>query len=195
MSAESMQLPFGGRGEYNQTPLERLEECEVITDAIDSIFHASPVSSGSRETAAESDRTSTYIKRSFEYLERDSSSGWAWPLNGKRFDITYIRSTLPGTHTHEAYVVTIGTFIHQQGIHNVGMQNTYTIEYYGAERSSATSVIEQPNFIERKEPNMVTRDTTPYDQEQLFNEIAELQNALDAGEREYLVVTTLDGTL
>lgn len=193
MSAETVQQPyFGGREAYNQTPFGRLEECEIITVAIDAILRSGRPSGSSENHAPEYKDYKTYLSRSFEYLEKDSTSDCSWPLTGKRFDILYACNSSPGTHTHETYTVTISTFVHQGDAENVGMQNSYTIEYFGADRSSATSVIWQPNFVEPSEPNMVTRDTTPYDQEQLFNELTELQSAIDAGEQENSIIAALN---
>ncbi len=191
MSTEAVQQPsFGGREEYNQTPLDRLEECEIITDAIDTILHSSLPSSGSVEHGVVCDAGGVYIQRSFRYLEGDTV---AWPLAEKVFTIVYSRSRAEAL-THETYTISARTLLHQQGISNYGMQDVHTIEYFGADRSSATSVVEQPNFVEPDKPNMVTRATTPYDQIQLFNEVVALQNAIDAGEREHLVVTAFNNT-
>ncbi len=194
MSAEALQQPFGGRKEYSQTPAEKLEECEVITDVIDTILHSSLSLSGSVHGLAESSRDGTHLHRSFEYLERDIAVGWAWPLTEKQFDIEYLRDCTSGTCNHEVYKVNVKSVIHQKDTRGV-IQSTYFIEYYGADRGSATSTIWQMNLVEPDGSSMATRDTTPYDQMQLFNELAGLQNAIDAGEQEHFVVTALSRTL
>ena len=189
-----MQQPdFGGREEYNQTPSERLQECGIITDAIDALLHMSPPSSGTTEHDAASDRSGIRIKRAFRYMEADRVAGWAWPLSERLFSIEYANTTSE-PYSHETYTISVNTFVHQKHISNAGTQNKYVIEYFGANRESATGIIEQPNLVEPEEAQMVTRPMTPYDQIQLFEEIVALKNAIDAGEHERSIIAQLNST-
>ncbi len=190
MSVEALhQPPFGGKEEYTQTPLEKFQSCGVIAHAIDSVLHESLSSNVTLDTNAECDSQGIYVHRLFEYLAKDSGSGRIWSFAGKRFDITYMHDRSPGTHTHETYTVAIRTILLQAGFENHGLQNTYTLEFYGADRESGSSVVEHPNFVEPNEPDMVIRDTTPYDQELLGRELAELQTAIHASGKEHSLAT------
>lgn len=194
MSAETIQQPdFGGKKEYHQTPLNRLEECQIITDAIDELLHLSPPSSGTTEHDAASDKSGIRIKRAFRYMEADKFFGWPWTPCERLFSIEYINATSE-PYTHETYTISVNTFVRQKHVSNVGTQNKYVIEYFGANRESATGIIEQPNLVEPEEAQMVTRPMTPYDQIQLFEEIVALQNAIDAGEHERSIIAQLNAT-
>lgn len=194
MFADTMQQPdFGGREEYTQTNEARLHACGIITDAIDTLLHASNPSDGTIEHGANADETLLRIKRSFRYMEAQAMPRGVWPLTERLFSIVYTSIKL-GADTRETYTITVDTFVPRAHISNLGTQNKYTIEYSGADRESVTANIEQPTLTEDCKTRMQSRPTTPYDQKQLAYEIGGLQSAIDAAEHEHAIITTLNNT-
>lgn len=195
MSAETIGTNnFGGRSEYNQTLEGRLIECQIITDVFDTILETSFSSSGATSCVAECGAEDLYVSRSFGFIEGDEVSGWAWPLTERYFELTYSRNETNGV-AHETYVISHNTFVRQIGASSSGLRSTFTIEYYGTNRYAATSIIEEPNFTDPEQPNMVIRDTTPYDQVVPFDELVGLSNAVDAGVNEQSLVSMLSRTI
>lgn len=170
-----------GRAEYNQTVSDRLEEYAIITELIDELM-AAPGDSGTGLQSASVGEDDIYITRSFRYIEGDTVNGWAWPLVEKTLDISYQR-TRRGLIT-EIYAVKIGTVIHQTLVDDSPIANGYEIGYFGSERRSLTATIQQPNLLDETEPDYTRRLTTPYDQGQLFDELAAFQSMLDASQLE-----------
>lgn len=160
-----------------------------ITGVIDAILGSPLPSDSSVKAIAEFSHEGTVLQRSFEYVEGDRSSSQAWLLTQKQFDIEYIRGNTLGEGTHEVYKIYVYSFVQREGATKDGVENTYFIEYFGADRSSTTSTMWQPNLTE---PNMVTRETTPYDQTQLLSELIGLRNALTAGEQEDSIIAALN---
>ena len=194
MFAETMPQPdFGGREEYNQTAEAKLHACGIITDAIDTLLHASIPSGGTVEHGADTDESGLHIKRSFRYIEAQNMPGGTWPLTERLFSIVYA-FTRSEPYTHETYTIAVNAFVPRARLSNLGTQNKYVIEYFGANRESATATIEQPTLTEDGKTHMEDRLTTPYDQAQLAHEIAALQNAIDAGEHERSIIAQLNAT-
>lgn len=189
MTASAEFSSYGGRETYNQTREDELIMCNFLTDILDDLM-ATPVSVGSDiKSAACFDETGAYISRSFRYIESDRPYGWAWPLVETSVDILYQRDVV--NNTSETYRVHIGTLIHQQGATHDPIPNIYEIVYYGSDRQSVVATIEAPNLTEPDQADFTTRETTPYDQEVLFNTLVSLQEMIDIHDRESALESSL----
>lgn len=183
MTAESSPIsPYESRLDYHQSPEDKLIECSILADTLDELMIAPVNTSSDIESTACSDEQGTYVSRSFRYIEGDSTYGWAWPLVEKAIDISYQRS--PNGLTSETYLVRIDTTIHQQNLDQSSIPNFYELTFFGSDRSSVIATIETPNLTEANEADFVTRTTTPYDHNQLSDELLAFERLLHAEARE-----------
>jgi hypothetical protein len=96
----------------------------------------------------------------------------------KSLEIKYEHSkTAP---THETYSVIFGTIIHQTGVSKNPILNRYEIEYYGRQRQSIVSSMEEPDLASDKQADYIRRMTTPYDHGQLFDQLQSFMGLIAA---------------
>jgi hypothetical protein len=172
------------RSEYNQSEQDKFEECEILTELLDELIAASKNIDSNRDNNSNVGSTLTvddkqmHISRRYHCFEADKLTGWAWPLVEKSLEIKYEHSkTAP---THETYSVIFGTIIHQTGVNKNPLLDRYEIEYYGPQRQSLVTSIEEPNLVDDKEASYIRRETTPYDHGQLFDQLQSFMGLIAA---------------
>ena len=189
MSAENMPpqasgSAFGGREEYNQTPLQHAENCKKITDIMDALLVVDPRLSNPGEILANFNEEGSYILRAYERTLIDPTPG-NLPFTKKRVTLSYAldrKREIPWL-PRERYEATISI----SRANTEAVQKRFIIEYLDSKRTGITSTLEQPNFIDPQDTDTIRRETTPYDQQELVCDLAELQQTLDAGNQELSV--------
>lgn len=192
MSMETGARPeFGGRKDYNQTAQERLVGCFTVTDIIDDLLQSSLPTDDGTEAKFISGPDGTRITRSFRFLEGELGPDLVSSIIEKWVDIEYLRTPSGKLPPHETYTI----YVRDMELYDKPrtlMRNRYTIEYFGTNRTSGIATIEQPNFVDRLAGKLAVRETTPYDQRMLNDEISRLCRAVDAGELEERAIASFD---
>lgn len=161
------------RIDYSIPDAERRSECDYLADKIDELLDFDEGVGGSATSQQYSEHA---LRRSrlFAYNERDNTTD---TLTRKSISISYMCSH--GPLTVEEYRLNIGWKVVREGMDTPALSRLFIIQYFGKDRASLTTTIEQPNLVEENEPNYVSRLMTPYDHGEMLDEILWLQHLIE----------------
>lgn len=174
--------------ELYQTPDEKLDACLSLADLIDDIAMTDTNVGSDQVGYAEADNRGVYIDRAFQFIEADVY-GWTWPLTEKVFNITYTRDK--ADLTIEKYRLEIDTTVHQINTSQKPIRNIFEMTFYGSERASVVATVEASDLVNLNDSDYSTRQTTPYDQDRLFDELALLDSYIRAPQTEDRLINSI----
>ncbi len=174
---------FGGRDEYCIPKARRPDEfAPVVVDMLDALlyeYHGVV----SKDTQLVTDRRRQIITRSFSYLHTDPASP-TFSLIETAVDIQHETDK---SLKRESYDVQVGWHVKHRGISGGSFLTRYAIEAYP--KGSVQTQIEQHEVVSGQ---MKARTMTPYDLEQLHNELISLYELRVAELRDNARVSTLE---
>lgn len=173
------------RSQYSERPEYQevtLDELGIMTDMADELLVATSQMIHHYNSASSFDNKSTYITKTFSYIESGLSSGWMWPLTETQITITYNKSL---EHpTTERYQFGVSRIVEQRGLSDPNILSVYTVEFFGKNRESAQATIDTHDLAGDSPSVLVGRPMTSYDNEVLFDELGNLWNLHTLEEKE-----------
>jgi hypothetical protein len=164
-----------GRDEYCRVEAEDPDGAAlVVTDMLDEILYDSGRVSGDQYEFL-TDGRQQRMARSFSYLSGDADT-WAWPLTETALAIQHQTDKDFGA---ESYTVDVGWRVARKDADNEYFRTQYVIDKFAA--GAVQSAMEQPDLVSG---GRETSRMTGYDYEQLFDELAHVQDVFAAETRD-----------